>query len=114
MLIITAEPLLAASRLVLPNGSSHLEQITEILISFKEFKTLSCLVYPLTLRFLWENEICSLGSSPTTIDLQSGYLSKILIIALPNKSYPFAELSFPINEIIFFFFLKFTGTFDVD
>ena len=52
LLIITAEPLLAASRLVLPNGSSHLEQITEILISFKEFKTLSCLVYPITLRFL--------------------------------------------------------------
>ena len=29
LLIITADPLLAASRLVLPKGSSHLEDITE-------------------------------------------------------------------------------------
>ena len=34
LLIITAEPLLAASRLVLPNGSSHLDETTEILTYF--------------------------------------------------------------------------------
>jgi len=38
LLIITAEPLLAASKLVLPNGSCHLEQTTEILALFKSFK----------------------------------------------------------------------------
>ena len=38
LLIITADPLLAASRLALPNGSSHLEQITEILTFFKNLK----------------------------------------------------------------------------
>ena len=37
LLIITADPLLAASKLVLPKGSFHLEQTTEILIFFKLF-----------------------------------------------------------------------------
>jgi len=32
--MIGTDPLLAASILALPNGSSHLEQITEILTSF--------------------------------------------------------------------------------
>ena len=32
LLIITAAPLLEASKLVLPNGSSHLEQTIEILV----------------------------------------------------------------------------------
>ena len=32
LLIITAHPLAAASKLVLPNGSSHLEQTTAILV----------------------------------------------------------------------------------
>ena len=40
LLIITAQPLLAASKLVLPKGSSHLEQTTEILTFFKIFNTL--------------------------------------------------------------------------
>ena len=35
LLIITADPLLAASRLVLPKGSFHLEETTEILTFFK-------------------------------------------------------------------------------
>ena len=39
LLIITAEPLLEASRLVLPKGSSHLEQTTETLIVLSKFKT---------------------------------------------------------------------------
>ena len=34
LLIITADPLLAASKLVLPKGSSHLEHTTEILTFF--------------------------------------------------------------------------------
>jgi len=37
--IITAHPLLAASKLVLPKGSSHLEQATAILVLSKLFKT---------------------------------------------------------------------------
>ena len=41
LLIITAEPLLAASRLVRPNGSSHLEQTIEMLTFSKNFNTLS-------------------------------------------------------------------------
>ena len=39
LLMITADPRLAASKLVLPNGSSHLEQITEILTFFNKSKT---------------------------------------------------------------------------
>ena len=39
LLIITAHPLLAASKLVLPKGSSHLEQTIEILTFFNSFKT---------------------------------------------------------------------------
>ena len=37
--IITAHPLLAASKLVLPNGSSHLEHATAILDFLKVSKT---------------------------------------------------------------------------
>ena len=37
--IITAQPLAEASKLVLPNGSSHLEQATAILVCLKIFKT---------------------------------------------------------------------------
>ena len=39
LLIITAEPLLEASRLVLPNGSSQDDGITDILTLFKVFNT---------------------------------------------------------------------------
>ena len=38
--IITAHPLLAASKLVLPNGSSQREQITEMLAFSKNFRIL--------------------------------------------------------------------------
>ena len=44
LLIITAHPLLAASKLVLPKGSSHLEHTTDILTLFNKFSTFSCLV----------------------------------------------------------------------
>ena len=41
LLIITAQPLLAASKLDLPKGSFHLEQVTDIDALFKYDKTLS-------------------------------------------------------------------------
>ena len=44
LLIITTDPLLAASKLVLPKGSSHLEQTTEILTFSKNLRTVSCFV----------------------------------------------------------------------
>ena len=40
--IITAHPLLAASKLVRPNGSFHLEQATAILVFSRIFKTFPC------------------------------------------------------------------------
>ena len=45
LLIITAHPLLAASKLVLPNGSSHLEHTTDILVFLS----------PLGIKSLFEN-----------------------------------------------------------
>ena len=44
--IITAHPLAEASKLVLPNGSSHLEQATVILVFLKIFKTSLCCLNP--------------------------------------------------------------------
>tara|TARA_B100001059_G_scaffold232011_1_gene269033 strand:- start:803 stop:988 length:186 start_codon:yes stop_codon:yes gene_type:complete len=41
LVIITAHPLAEASRLVLPNGSSHREQATAILVFLKIFNTFS-------------------------------------------------------------------------
>ena len=41
LVIITAQPLADASKLVLPNGSSHLEQATAILVFLKILKLLS-------------------------------------------------------------------------
>ena len=38
LLMITAEPRLDASKLVLPKGSSHLEQTTDILTFLSKFK----------------------------------------------------------------------------
>tara|TARA_B100000787_G_scaffold77588_1_gene57020 strand:+ start:189 stop:380 length:192 start_codon:yes stop_codon:yes gene_type:complete len=40
--IITAHPLLDASKLVRPKGSSHLEQATAILVSSRIFKIFLC------------------------------------------------------------------------
>ena len=64
------------------------------------------LLKPVILRFLCLKINFSLGSSPITIAFQFLYLSKILVIASPNRSYPFAVFNFPINDIIFSFFLK--------
>ena len=52
LLIITAQPFDEASKLVLPKGSSHLEQTTAILVSLKVLKTLLCFWNPNNLRFL--------------------------------------------------------------
>ena len=57
------------------------------------------------LNFYELKNITSLGSSPATIAFQSLNLFKTFIIALQKISYPFAELSFPTNVIIFFFFM---------
>jgi len=114
LLIITAHPRLAASKLVLPNGSSHLEQTTVILDFLKLSKTILCFLKPCNFKFLCLKIIFSLGSSPYTIDFQSGYLFNILIIAFPNMSYPLALFNFPTNVIIFCFLLKFTLTLFVD
>ena len=40
LLIITPHPRLAASKLILPNGSFHLEQTTDIEVFSRFFKTL--------------------------------------------------------------------------
>ena len=45
--IITAQPQLEASKLVLPNGSCHLEQTTAILVFFKILITSLCFLKPL-------------------------------------------------------------------
>ena len=100
--IITADPLLAASKLVLPKGSSHLEQAIEILTFFKWFKTYWLFLKPNKCKFLWLKINFSLGSSPKTVAVQSGYLSNILIIVFPKISYPLALFNLPTNEMIFF------------
>ena len=66
LLIITAEPLLAASKLALPKGSSHLEQTIEILVFFKKFKINELLLNPKLYKFLCLKITFSLGSSPIT------------------------------------------------
>ena len=63
-LIITAHPLLAASKLVLPKGSFHLEQTIEMLILFKSLRINLLSLKPKIFRFLCLNISCSLGSSP--------------------------------------------------
>ena len=42
LVIITAQPQLADSKLVLPKGSSHLEQTTEMLVFLNILITFSC------------------------------------------------------------------------
>ena len=86
LLIITAEPLLAASRLVRPNGSSHLEDTTEILTFFKKLSINLFVLKPIISKFLCLKTNFSLGSSPITTAFQSLCSSKIFLIASPNKS----------------------------
>ena len=52
LLMITAHPLLDASKPVLPSGSFHLEQATAILVFVKISKTFSCLRKPNFFKFL--------------------------------------------------------------
>ena len=105
LVIITAQPLADASKLVLPNGSSHLEQATVILVFSKIFKTSLCFLKPRIFAFLCFSKIFSLFSSPITKAFQFGYLFKILTIDFENLSYPFSLFSFPTNVIHFFFFI---------
>ena len=114
LLIITADPLLAASKLALPKGSSHLDETTEILTFLRKFNMKSLFLNPKFFKFLCLKKSFSLGSSPITYPLQSLNSFKIFIIALPKISKPFALFSLPINEIIFFFFEKFIFTLFVD
>ena len=104
LVIITAHPLADASKLVLPKGSSHLEQATVILVFLKIFNTSSCFLKPKIDAFLCFKIIFSLFSSPITIAFQSPCLSNIFLIDLTKTSYPFALFNFP-TKVIHFFFL---------
>ena len=102
--IITAQPLADASRLVLPKGSSHLEHATAILVFLNILITSSCFLNPKISAFLWDSFIFSLFSSPIILAFQSGFLFKTLIIAFEKMSYPFALFNFP-TKVIHLFFL---------
>ena len=86
LLIITAQPFEEASKLVLPSGSSHLEQTTAILVFLNVSKTLLCFKKPNNFKFLCINNIDSLRSSPMTNAFHFGYLVKILTTAFPKIS----------------------------
>ena len=103
--IITAHPFADASKLVLPKGSSHLEQTTAICVFLNILITFLCSKKPKFFTRLWLRLIFSLLSSPITNDSQFLFLFKTFTIALANMSYPFARFSFPTKVIIFFFFL---------
>ena len=107
LVIITAQPQLADSKLVLPNGSSHLEQTTDIEVFLKIFKTSLCSLKPKFVKRSCLNSIFSLSSSPITIAFQFLLSFKTSITADPNTSYPFALFSFPTKVIIFSFLFKF-------
>ena len=83
LLIITPQPLLAASKLVLPNGSFHLEQTTAIEAFSRFFKTFMWSWNPKFFNLVCVKFIFSLGSSPITIADQSLYLFSIGNTALP-------------------------------
>ena len=114
LLIITPHPRLAASKLVLPNGSFHLEQTTDIEVFSRFFKTSLWLWKPKIFNLSWLKKIFSLGSSPITIADQFLKSFNMGIIAFPKISYPFAEFSLPTKVIIFFLFFKliFFGSID--
>ena len=65
-LIITAHPLLDASKLDLPNGSFHLEQATDIETSSSFFKMYLCSLNPKLIYLGCLKRSFSLGSSPKT------------------------------------------------
>ena len=103
--IITAQPFADASKLVLPKGSSHLEQATAILVFLKILITSLCFLKPKICAFLCFKLIFSLFSSPIIFAFQSGCLFKIFFIEFANTSYPFALFNFPTKVIHFFLFL---------
>ena len=47
----------------------------------------------------------SLGSLPTAVAVQFGYLLRILITDFKKISYPFEEFNLPVKIILFLFFL---------
>ena len=64
LLTITAQPLEDASKLVLPKGSSHLEQVTAILDFSYNFKILSWLIKPCLINRSWLKSSFSSISTP--------------------------------------------------
>ena len=78
LVIITAHPFPEASKLVLPKGSSHLEQATAMLVFLNIFITSACFLKPRTSAFLCFIFIFSLFSSPIIFAFQSGCLLRIL------------------------------------
>jgi hypothetical protein len=100
---IKAHPLLAASKLDLPNGSFQRDGTVAILTSFNLFNIKEFSLNPKCSKFLCLKKNFCLGSSPITILFQLSYLFNILIIAFPNISNPLEEFNLPINDIIFFF-----------
>ena len=74
--IITAQPLADASKLVLPNGSSHREHATAILVCLNILRTLLWLRKPRCLRFMIQYNFFSF-SSPITFAFQFGNLRRI-------------------------------------
>ena len=80
LVIITAHPLADASKLVLPNGSSHLEHAIVILVFLKILITSLCFLKP-KIEALWcDKGIFSLFSSPITIAFHSLFLLRTFTI----------------------------------
>ena len=86
LLIITAHPLLLASKLDLPKGSSHREQATAIFVFLKILSTSWCFLKPRISARLCLQIIFSLFSSPIIFAVQSGYLFNIRFIEEENTS----------------------------
>ena len=103
--IMTAQPLADASKLVLPKGSSHLEHATVILVFLKILITSLCFLKPSIDALLWDKLIFSLFSSPIIIAFHSGNLFNILLIDFTKISYTFALFNLPTKVIHFFYFL---------
>ena len=106
LVIITAQPLAEASKLVLPKGSSHFEHATVMLVFLKILITSLCFLKPSIEARLWDKKIFSLFSSPITIAFQFLCLSKTFLMDLTNISYPLALFSLPTNVINFCFLFK--------
>ena len=83
LVMITAQPQLADSKLVLPNGSSHLEQTTDIEVFLKIFKTSLCSLKP---RFVRRSCLNSIFSFPRPLlQLLSSFYSHLKHQLLLNQ-----------------------------